>query len=70
MGIFVPRPAMRKREARTVVAILDRHDELSRHIMAECWPAKQRMSYQLASGFAYHIVISSSKRKKIWRKPR
>lgn len=68
MGIANPRPAMRRKEARTVVAILNRHDELARHIMAECWPVNKRISYQLASGFAYHLVTSSGKRKKIWRR--
>jgi hypothetical protein len=68
MGIVNPRPAMRRREARTVVAILQRHDELARHIMSECWPAQKRMDYQLASGYAYHLVRTSSQRKKVWGK--
>lgn len=67
MGIINPRPAMRRREARTVAAVLSRHDELARHILSECWPAEKRMCYQLASGYAYHFVVTSNKRKKIWK---
>jgi len=68
MGIANPRPAMRRKEARTIVAILNRHDELARHIMAECWPSNKRISYQLASAYAYHLVRTSSQRKKIWKR--
>lgn len=67
MGIINPRPAMRRKEERGVVGVLQRHDELARHIMAECWPSAARISYQLASGFAYHLVRTSGQRKKIWR---
>jgi hypothetical protein len=62
MGIMVPRPAMRRREARIVVSTLKKHEDLTLLIQFGTG-----VSHEWASKVAYNIITTGAQRKKIWR---
>ena len=62
MGIMVPRPAMRRREARIVTNTLKKHEDLTTLIQLG------GTSHEWASKVAFNIITTGAQRKKIWRK--
>jgi hypothetical protein len=62
MGIVNPRPAMRAREERDLVATLRKHDELRRMIR------EAGIEDADASNIAFNIVSTRTARLKLWRK--
>jgi hypothetical protein len=62
MGIIVPRPAMRRREARRIKSALERHLEIM--FILELGG----VSHTFSSEIAFNIVTTSKARKAIWHR--